>query len=40
MDLSGSSASEAKEKIKDWSMDNLEETFVLMYNETEIPISV
>lgn len=40
LDLSGSSATEAKEKIKEWSKDKLEETRVLLYNETEIPITL
>ena len=40
LDLSGSSASEAEEKIKAWSKDKLEETRVLLYNETEIPLTL
>lgn len=40
LDLSGSPASEAEEKIKDWSKDKLEETRVLLYNDTEIPMTL
>ncbi|WP_075364591.1 VanW family protein [Desulfosporosinus metallidurans] len=40
LDLSGSSASEAEEKIKEWAKDKLEETRVLLYNETEMPITL
>ena len=40
LDLSGSTTLEAQTKIKDWAMDKLEETRVLLYNETEIPITL
>ncbi|HZK85349.1 MAG TPA: VanW family protein [Desulfosporosinus sp.] len=40
LDLSGSTTLEAQTKIKDWAMDKLEEKRVLLYNETEIPITL
>jgi len=40
LDLSGSTILEAQTKIKDWAMNKLEETRVLLYNETEIPITL
>jgi Uncharacterized vancomycin resistance protein len=40
LDLSDNSVSGAEEKVKEWSKDKLEETRVLLYNETEIPISL
>lgn len=38
LDLSDSLMSEAKEKVKAWSKGKLEESRVLLYNETEIPV--
>lgn len=40
LELSGSTVLEAQTKIKDWAMDKLEETRVLLYNETEIPMTL
>lgn len=40
LDLSSSTTLEAQTKIKDWAVDKLEETRVLLYNETEIPITL
>ncbi|MDR3598999.1 MAG: VanW family protein [Desulfosporosinus sp.] len=40
LDLSGSSVPEARLKIEKWAKDKLEETRVLLYNETEIPITL
>ena len=40
LELSGSTTLEAKTKINDWAKDKLEETRVLLYNETEIPITL
>ena len=40
LDLSGSTTSEAQTKIEAWAMDKLEEKRVLLYNETEIPITL
>jgi len=40
LDLSGMTTLEAQTKIKVWSKDKLEETRVLLYNETEIPITL
>ncbi|MGC7873687.1 VanW family protein [Desulfosporosinus sp. SYSU MS00001] len=40
LDLSGVPVSEASSKINDWAKDKLEESRVLLYNETEIPITL
>lgn len=40
LDLSGTPVPEAQTKIKDWAKDKLEETRLLLYNETEIPITL
>ncbi|EGW40357.1 VanW family protein [Desulfosporosinus sp. OT] len=40
LDLSGTPVSEAPIKIEEWAKDKLEETRVLLYNETEIPITL
>lgn len=40
LDLSGTSVPEARIKIDEWAKDKLEETRVLLYNETEIPITL
>lgn len=40
LDLSGSTLLEAQTKIEDWSKDKLEETRVLLYNDTEIPMTL
>jgi len=40
LDLSGTTTLEAQTKINDWSKDKLEETRALLYNETEIPITL
>jgi vancomycin resistance protein YoaR len=40
LDLSGSPASEADTKMNEWAKDKLEETRVLVYNDTEIPINL
>lgn len=40
LDLSGTPVSEASVKIEDWAKDKLEETRVLLYNETEVPVTL
>jgi len=40
LDLSGVTTLEVQTKIMDWSRDKLEEKRVLLYNETEIPITL
>ena len=40
LDLSGTPVPEAHTKIDEWAKDKLEETRVLLYNETEIPITL
>ncbi|KLU66440.1 vancomycin B-type resistance protein VanW [Desulfosporosinus acididurans] len=40
LDLSNIPVSEASRKINDWAKDKLEESRVLLYNETEIPITL
>jgi len=40
LDLSGTSVPEARIKIEQWAKDKLEEKRVLLYNETEIPITL
>ncbi|HEY8910076.1 MAG TPA: VanW family protein [Desulfosporosinus sp.] len=40
LDLSGTPAPEAQLKINEWAKDKLEETRVLLYNETEIPMTL
>ncbi|WP_242975921.1 VanW family protein [Desulfosporosinus sp. FKB] len=40
LDLSGVPVSEASSKINDWAKDKLEESRILLYNETEIPITL
>ncbi|HBV88996.1 VanW family protein [Desulfosporosinus sp.] len=40
LDLSGTPVSEAPLKIKNWAKDKLEETRVLLYNDTEIPVAL
>lgn len=40
LDLSGISAEEAKAKIRDWSQDKLEQNLFLVYNETEVQLSL
>ena len=40
LDLSGSPVSEVPIKIENWAKDKLEETRVLLYNNTEIPLTL
>lgn len=40
LDLSGTPVPEASIKIEEWAKDKLEETRVLLYNETEIPMTL
>jgi vancomycin resistance protein YoaR len=40
LDLSGLSFQEGQEKLKDWAEDKLEETRVLVYNNTELSLSL
>jgi len=40
LDLSGTPVSEAPIKIETWAKDKLEETRVLLYNDTEIPVAL
>ena len=40
LDLSGTPVPEVRMKIEEWAKDKLEETRVLLYNETEIPMTL
>jgi len=40
LDLSGTPVPEVRIKIEEWAKDKLEETRVLLYNETEIPMTL
>lgn len=40
LDLSGTALTEASQKINAWAKNKLEETRVLMYNKTEIPVTL
>lgn len=40
LDLSGLKAEEAKTKIQDWEEDKLAQNLLLVYNETEVPVTL
>ncbi|MDP4126101.1 MAG: VanW family protein [Bacillota bacterium] len=40
LDLSGIPTSEVGEKVEEWSKDKLEETRILLYNKTRVPITL